>query len=149
MKNSNSSKSKETSKISMCDIMKEDTSKVIKKLESQIPVNLQQYSDLYSAYLHTLEEVYGSCYISEKEFFDKLNINQGVLEAYKKYSNTLTEAFLTQIDYYSIIKEQNIQILKSNLEAYDKIIHAAMNSYPQFLSKYNKTISSWFCSNDF
>ncbi|MGD8707794.1 MAG: hypothetical protein PVI88_03835 [Nitrosopumilaceae archaeon] len=34
------SKSREKGKISVCDVMKEDTSKVIQKLESQIPLNL-------------------------------------------------------------------------------------------------------------
>ena len=150
MKNSkDSSKSKEASRISICDVMREDTSKVIRKLESQIPSNLQQYSDLYSAYLHTLENVFDSCYISEKESFDLLNINQGVLEAYQKYSNTLTEVFLTQIDFFSAIKEQNFQTLKSNLEVYDKFMHSMMDSYGKFLSQYNRATSSWFCSSNF
>jgi hypothetical protein len=83
-----SSKSNQDKKISICDVMKEDTSRIIQKLESQIPSNFQQYSDLYTAYLHTLEDVFGTCYISEKEFFEKLNIDQGILTAYQKYSNT-------------------------------------------------------------
>ena len=150
MKNSkNSSKSNPESKISMCDVMKENTSRIIKKLESQIPVNLQQSSDLYSAYLHTLEDFFDSCYVSEKEFLDKLNINQGILEAYQKYSHTLTGAFLTQIDFISIIKEQNIQTQKSNLEVYDKFMHSMLDSYAKYLSQYNKIISPWFYSNNF
>ena len=106
MKNAkDASKSNKENKISVCDIMKKDTSKIIQKLESQIPSNFQQYSDLYTAYLHTLEDVFGTCYISEKEFFDKLNIDQGILAAYQKYSNTLTEAYLNQIDLFSKIKD--------------------------------------------
>ena len=131
-------------KISVCDVMKKDTSKIIQKLESQIPSNFQQYSDLYTAYLHTLEDVFGTCYISEKEFFDKLNIDQGILAAYQKYSNTLTETCLNQIDLFSKIKEQNIQAQKSNLEVYDNFMHSMMDSYAKFLSAYNKTFFSWF-----
>ena len=66
------SKNKPEEKISVCDIMKTNTSKVIQKLESKIPSLFQQYSDLYTAYLHTLDDVYGTCYISEKEFFEKV-----------------------------------------------------------------------------
>ena len=140
----NSSKSNKENKISVCDIMKKDTSKIIQKLESQIPSNFQQYSDLYTAYLHTLEDVFGTCYISEKEFFDKLNIDQGILAAYQKYSNTLTEAYLDQIDLFSKIKEQNIQAQKSNLQVYDNFMHSIMDSYAKFLSAFNKTSVSWF-----
>ena len=143
------SKSGGKGKISICDVMKEDTSKVIQKLESQIPLNLQQYSDLYSAYLHTLEDLFGTCYISEKEFFDKLNINQGILAAYQKYSNTLTDTYLDQIELFSKIKEQSIQAQKSNLEVYDKFMHSILDSYAKFLSQYNKATSSWFGSNNY
>ena len=139
-----SSKSNQDKKISICDVMKEDTSRIIQKLESQIPSNFQQYSDLYTAYLHTLEDVFGTCYISEKEFFEKLNIDQGILTAYQKYSNTLTETYLNQIELFSQIKEQNIQAQKSNLEVYDNFMHSMMDSYAKFLSAFNKTSVSWF-----
>jgi hypothetical protein len=135
------SKSIEKDKISICDVMKEDTSKVIQKLESQIPLNLQQYSDLYYAYLHTLEDTFCTCYISEKEFFDKLNIDQGILAAYQKYSNVFTDTFLDQIELFSKFKEQNIQAQKSCLDVYDKLMHSMMDSYAKFLSQYNKTSS--------
>lgn len=143
------SKSREKDKISVCDVMKEDTSKVIQKLESQIPLNLQQYSDLYSAYLHTLEDTFGTCYISEKEFFDKLNIDQGILAAYQKYSNTLTDTFIDQIELFSKIKDQNIQVQKSNLKVYDKFMHSMMDSYAKFLSQYNKAFSSGFNQSNY
>lgn len=142
-------KSIEKGKISVCDVMKEDTSKIIQKLESQIPLNLQQYSDLYSDYLHTLEDTFGTCYISEKEFFDKLNIDQGILAAYQKYSNMLTDTFLDQIELFSKIKEQNIRAQKSNLEIYDKFMHSMMDSYAKFLSQYNKSSSFWFSPNNY
>ena len=57
-------------KLSICDIMKEDTSEVIKKMESKMPSMFQSYSDMYTKYLHTLDDVFGTCYIAEKEFFD-------------------------------------------------------------------------------
>ncbi|TFH02755.1 MAG: hypothetical protein E4G77_01735, partial [Nitrosopumilus sp.] len=63
------SETKPEEKISVCDIMKTNTSKVIQKFESQIPSKFQQYSDLYTKFLHTLDDVYGTCYISDKEFF--------------------------------------------------------------------------------
>lgn len=65
--------------LSVCDIMKDDTSEVIKKVDSTMPTIFQNYSNLYTGYLHMLDDVFGTCYITEKEFFDKLNIDQGIL----------------------------------------------------------------------
>ncbi len=41
-------------KYSICDIMKGNTSVIIQKMESQIPVNFQIYSDMYKEYLHMM-----------------------------------------------------------------------------------------------
>ncbi|MEK0320749.1 MAG: hypothetical protein QQN61_06630, partial [Nitrosopumilus sp.] len=73
-------------KVSVCDIMKNNTSEIIKKIESQAPSLMQKYSDLYMTYLHTMDDISGTCYISEKEFFDKLNIDQGILKETEKFS---------------------------------------------------------------
>ena len=37
--------------MSICDVMKNNTSAIIGKLESQIPIYAQLYSDLYTKYL--------------------------------------------------------------------------------------------------
>ena len=44
---------KQEEELSICDIMKEDTSEVIKKMESKMPSLFQNYSDLYTKYLFT------------------------------------------------------------------------------------------------
>ena len=132
--------------ISVCELMKENTSKIIQKLESQTPSYFQQYTDLYSAYLHTLDDVYGTCYISEKEFFDKLNIDPGILKVYRHYSNTITEAILQQIEMFSKLREQNIQRQISSLQTYDTFMHSMMDSYSKYLGQFNK-ISKDFWHN--
>ncbi len=71
----------------MCGVMKSKTSSVIRKMESQIPSYVQEYSDLYAEYLHTIDDLFGTCYISEKEFFDKLNIDQKTLKAFDNLSS--------------------------------------------------------------
>lgn len=71
--------SNQEEKLSICDVMKKDTLEIIKKMESQMPSMFQNYSDLYGAYLHSLDDIFGTCHIAEKEFFDKLNIDQGTL----------------------------------------------------------------------
>jgi len=65
----NSKPDKQEEKLSICDIMKQDTSEVIKKMESKMPSMFQNSSDMYTKYLHTLDDIFGTCYIAEKEFF--------------------------------------------------------------------------------
>jgi len=67
---------KQIEKLSICDVFKDDTSEVIRKLELQTPLLFQNYSNLHAAYLHMFDDLFGTCYISEKEFFDNLNVDQ-------------------------------------------------------------------------
>lgn len=129
---------KTEAKISVCDIMKNNTSKVIKKLEAQIPSSVQQYSDLYTTYLHTVDDIFGTCYIAEKELFDKLNFDQGVLREFQGFSNVLTKTYLDQIEMSAKYVETYVQIRKSSLKTYDNFMHIMMDSYAKTLSQFNK-----------
>lgn len=130
-------------KISICELMKEDTSKIIKKLESQVPSFFQQYSDLYSTFLHTLDDNFGTCYISEKEFFDKLNIDQGILVAYQNYSKVLTDTYIEQIEISSKTIQENIKTQIQFMQVYDNFMHSLMESYAKFFGSINKYTESF------
>ncbi len=134
--------SKIDNKVSICDIMKNNTSEVIKKIESQAPLLTQKYSDLYVTYLHTIDDIFGTCYISEKEFFDKLNLDQGILKEVEKFSTALTALYLDQIEFSSKYLEAYIQIRVSALKTFDNFMHVMMNSYAKTLSQFNKSIDS-------
>jgi len=131
--------SKTENKVSVCDIMKNNTSEVIKKMESKAPLLTQKYSDLYVAYLHSIDDMFGTCYISEKEFFDKLNLDQGILKQAEKFSNAITTMYLNQIESSSKYLEANIQMRESALKVYDNFIHTMMDSYAKTLSQFNKS----------
>ena len=78
--------------------MKEDTSEVIKKMESKMPSLFQNYSDLYTEYIHMFDDIFGTCYIAKKEFFDNLNIDQGVLIQIKANSESVRKNYVQNID---------------------------------------------------
>lgn len=134
--------SKIENKVSVCDIMKNNTSQIMKKIESQAPSLIQKYSDLYMTYLHTIDDIFSTCYISEKEFFDKLDIDQGILKEAEKFSKALTANYLDQIGISSKYLEANIQMRVSALKTYDNFMHVMMESYAKTLSQFNKSISS-------
>ena len=124
--------------ISFCDLMKNDTSEVVRKLESQIPSFAQNYSDLYAAYLHMFDNFFGTCYISEKEFFDKLNMDQKILLEIKKNSELVKKNCFEGIDSSTKIFDFFIKTRVSAIISVDNYIHEMMELYAKFLSQFNK-----------
>ena len=134
--------SKIENKISVCDILKEDTSEVIRKLESQTPSLFQNYSNLYTAHLHMFDDLFSTCYISEKEFFDKLNIDQGILKQIKANSESIKDAYLKNIDMNTKYIDEYTKMRISAIKSFDSYAHMMMESYGKFLSQFNKSTNS-------
>ncbi len=130
-------KSTNQDKISVCDVMKSKTSSVIRKMESQIPSYVQEYSDLYAEYLHTIDDLFGTCYLSEKEFFDKLNIDQKTLKAFDNLSGFWEKIATSQIETSTNFMRAYVQMRISAIKSYDKYVHSMMDSYAKMLSQYN------------
>lgn len=124
--------------ISICDILKDKTSEIVKKMECQLPLTLQQYSDLYTAYIHSFDDMFGTCYISQKEFFDKLNISQETLREFDKYLDSLSKSYQNWIDLNSKSGQIYVQTKLSMIKSYDRFIHIAMNSYAHYLAKFTE-----------
>jgi len=135
--NNSLKKSNNQVKISICDVMKDNTSKRIKKLESQIPSYFQEYSDLYTEYLHMFDDLFGTCYISEKEFFDKLGFDQETLKTFDNYSKTLTNFYSSQVDLSTDYFRDYVKMRISAIKSYDRYMHVMMDSYAKTLSQFN------------
>jgi hypothetical protein len=135
-------KSTEKYEISVCDILKNNTTKVIRKIESQIPPNVQAYSDLYTNYLHLLDDYFGTCYLWQKEYFDKFGLDSQALSALDDYWNIVTDLYCTQIDMISSAQKSNIDTRENMIKMCDQYIHQALDYYgkvfSQTLSKINE-----------
>jgi len=123
--------------ISMCDILKTNTSMIIKKIEKQTPSNFQLYSDLYSEYLHLLGDAFGTCYLAEKEFFDKLGFDQNTLKVFDDFMNTMTGNLSTQIDLSNNFLRNYVKMRISAIRSYDNYVHIFMTGYVQMSSQFN------------
>ena len=123
--------------VSICDVMENNTSEIIQKLESQIPAYAQLYSDLYTKYLHMMDEFYSACYVSEKEFFDKLGMDQKALGPFDTYWKSITELTLNQIEMATNFAKTYVQSRLSALDSYDKAVHLMMDSYAKAWTRYN------------
>lgn len=124
--------------ISVCDVMKGNTSNIIKKIQSQIPSYVQLYSDYYSEYLHSLDDLFGTCYIAEKQYFDNLNIDKNVLKAYAQFVDSITQNVSINIDLSTKMLSSYIQMRISGIRTYDTYLHNLMDSYARWLSLFNR-----------
>lgn len=140
MKNSTDSKqiveSSKNPKVSMCGIMKDNTSEIIQKLELEMPVFFQGYSDLYSKYLHSFKDVFGACHIAEKQYFDKLEIDPEILKKFDEYFKSITNSSKTQIDLYRDFLKSYFDTQSAIVASSDNYTHVMMDSYAKMLSQF-------------
>lgn len=127
--------------LSICDVMKGNTSKTIQKLESGIPSFVQNYSDLYTAYLHMYDDLFGVCYLSEKEFFDKLNLSNETLLEMKKNFDMITENFHTSIDATKTFFDFYTKMRINTIHSFDNYVHVMIESYSKILSQFNNSMN--------
>jgi hypothetical protein len=128
--------------VSVCDIMKGNTSEIIKKMESQIPTYFQMHSDVYTEFLHTMDDLFGTCFIAEKEFFDKLNFDQYTLKLFDSYWKNITKMYSSQIDMSTNFLRTYSQMRISGIKLFDNYIHVMMESYTKMLSQYNFSLGN-------
>ena len=50
----------EKEKISICDLTKTNTIEILQKIEYQIPLYLQEYTDLFTKYIHSFNIIIGA-----------------------------------------------------------------------------------------
>lgn len=127
----------DSTKISVCDIMKNNTSAVIQKMETQVPTYVQLYSDLYTNYLDMFDDLFGTCYISEKQFFDKMGIDQKTLNNFNNYSKTISENYCAQIDMSTKFLQSYVQMRISTIKSFEDSMHVMMDNYAHMLSQFN------------
>ena len=123
--------------VSICDIMKNNTSEIIRKLEYQIPTYTQLYSDLYTKYLHMTDDLYSTCYVSEKEFFDKLGMDKATLGAFDAYWKFITDMTMSQIEQATNFAKMYVQFRLSALDSYDKAVHLMMDNFAKAWTQFN------------
>ena len=131
--------------VSVCDIMKGNTSEIIKKFEYQIPSIVQNYSNLYTAYLHLFDNLFGTCYINEKEFFDKLNIDQAILKQLKDNSDSIKNRYIENIEITTKFLDEQIKMRISAIQSFENLAHVMMDSYAKTLSQFNRSINYSKC----
>jgi hypothetical protein len=129
--------SSEKDTISICDVMKNNTSEIIQKIESKFPTYAELYTELYTKYLHTIDDLYSTCYLSEKEFFDKLGMDKTSIQAFDAYWKSITKMFLPQIDMGANFAKMYVQFRLGTIDSYDEVAHIMIDSYVRAWTQFN------------
>jgi len=102
----------------------------------QIPSHFQIYSDMYKEYLHVIDDIFGTCILSEKEFFDKMKIDKNLLKNIETFTNYFTGIGTNQIENYDNYLKWYAQMRISGMKSYDQFVHTMMNSYSKTLTNF-------------
>ena len=132
---------KKETEISICDILKNNTTKVIRKLESQVPANVQAYSDLYANYLHMLDGYFGTCYLWQKQYFDTLGFDSQTLNAINDYFGAMTDLYCNQIEIFASAQKFSIDARDNMMKMCDQQIHQMLDYYGKVFSETLSKIS--------
>lgn len=136
----------EKPQLSFCDIMHDGAAEIIAKLQSLLPINMELYSDLYMECLNSYQDLFGTCYIAEKEIEDTIGIDQNLLEHFDAIAKTYSKMIMAQIDMSSNIQKVYLQSGISAVKTSDEYIRLMLDSYSRMVSNslnipFNKTRS--------
>ena len=113
---------------SVSQITKDNIHKITAKLESQLPVKTQQFSEIYTAYLHAMNNTFDSCITCEKELMDKLGVDKAVLQAFVEFSKSQTDSVLQQMDFYAQWRKNSNGIQLSAIKSWDTFIQTMIDA---------------------
>ena len=125
-KKENSNQAENTQTDSVAQILKNNTHEVTKKLESQLPLKMQQFSELYTAYLHSINNTFDSCITYEKELFEKLGVDKGIIKAFGNITKTYTDTMLQQMDQYAQFRKYTTDTQLSAVKSWDNFMTSMM-----------------------
>ena len=86
-------------------------------------------------------DLFGTCYMAEKEFFDKLNIDQGILKEIKRNSDIMKNHYLNNIDMAAKFFDAYVTMRTSAIKSFDTYVHTMMDSYAKILSQFNQSMN--------
>ena len=122
---------------SICNVIKDDSTKIIKKLETTGPTQYQLLSNIYTEHLRHLEKIFKACTMAEKELIDKLNVDESVMKNGIAVSNSITAVFLNQIENYSNYLKWYSQVRIGGMKTYEEYSIMMMDAYSKALKNFS------------
>ena len=120
--------------LSVCDIMHDSAASTITKMQSLLPINMELYSDLYMECLNSFQDLFGTCYIAEKEIEDTIGIDQHILEFFDSTTKMFSKLINVQIDLVNNVQKTYLQTSISAVKTSDEYIRLMLDSYSRMIS---------------
>lgn len=120
--------------LSVCDVMRDNTNEVIVKFESLLPSYIENLSDMQAEYLRIARDLFGTCYIAEKELFDKIGIDQKAIESFDRYLKVVTKSTTSQIDIVNNMQKMFFSNAMSAMKSYDDYVKLMLDAYSKMLT---------------
>lgn len=122
---------------SMPNIVKTNTSEIIEKIDSKIPMYVQLYSDLYKKYLHIANNFCTTSCLTQKEVFDKVGVNDAVLTMFDAYLGSVKQMVLLQIDLNENMIQSYVSHRLTVLDFYDQMVNRNIVNFTKMFSLFN------------
>lgn len=122
--------------LSICDVWKDSVHKIITKMEYQTPIYLQAYTQVHTEMLHCIDNLFGTCYLWQKQYFDKLGITKEAVDRYGKMYDEFVTNVTKAMDVYANYQKQQADAMVETMENGNKYLH-------EYIGMYGKAMSYW------
>lgn len=126
--------------LSVCDVIRDNAEKVIIKIESLLPTNMEDFSNLQEEYLRIARDFFSTCYIAEKEILDKIGVDQKSIQELDNILKISVKTTLSQIDMASTMQKMYVDNSLAAMRTYDEYVKIMLSSYSKFLEYYAKIL---------
>lgn len=110
------------------DVIKENTSKVMSKMDSQIPLYVKMHSDMYRRYRHMMDDFFDAGYALERAELDLLFQNDGTRRAAETATRLYSNTMLANLSMYGEFLKWYAHAQRANMRAVDNIYHNFLKS---------------------
>ena len=69
-----------------------------------------------------MNNTFDSCITCEKELFEKLDMDKGLIKAFGKYTKVCTDSTLQQMDYYAQFRKYSTDAQLSAMKSWDNFM---------------------------
>lgn len=121
---------------SVCDIWKDNVHRLVTKIEFQTPIYLQAFSNVHTEFLHCVDNLFGTCYIWQKQYFDRLGIDQKIINAYGNLCESSITNALEFLDLYANYKKFQTDMAIEAMKIGNNYLH-------WWIDIYGKAVSFW------
>ncbi|MDE1832367.1 MAG: hypothetical protein KGI02_08375 [Thaumarchaeota archaeon] len=123
--------------VSMPNVIQDNASEIVEKIDSKIPTYVQLYSDLYKKYLHIANNFYTTSCLTQKEFFGKMGVNDAILAMFNAYLGSVKQMVLFQMDMNENMVKSYVSNRLTLLDFYDQMMNRNITNFAKMFSFFN------------